>query len=184
MNQINAKIADGSTQGEWHIDWSVSPPRYSGSGSFNGVSLEDVSLPASASALLSSWVTGRTNLKYALEFSGRNGSDMLSSAHGQAEFAIPSGISHALALQVDKPTHFQALEGKCDIHHEVLEFLPSKFKAENRIYEVRGTISVADNQAKLTVNNSSTQWQISGRLDSPDVVAQRLTAQNTSAKAQ
>lgn len=184
MNQINAKIADGSTQGEWHIDWSVSPPRYSGSGSFNGVSLEDVSLPASASALLSSWVTGRTNLKYALEFSGRNGSDMLSSAHGQAEFAIPSGISHALALQVDKPTHFQALEGKCDINHEVLEFLPSKFKAENRIYEVRGTISVADNQAKLTVNNSSTQWQISGRLDSPDVVAQRLTAQNTSAKAQ
>jgi uncharacterized protein involved in outer membrane biogenesis len=177
MNQINARMADGTTQGDWRFDWSASPPRYTLNGSVSGVSLEDVQFTPSISSLLSSWITGKTNLKYAIEFSGRNRADMLTSAQGHAEFAVPNGVSRALALQPTKPTRFQALQGKCDLNHQVLEFSPSKFKAENRIYEVRGTISLENNQARLTVNNSSTQWQITGTLENPDVVSQRLTAQ-------
>jgi AsmA family/AsmA-like C-terminal region len=181
INHINAKMANGTTQGEWRVDWHASPTRYTGAGSINGVSLEDVPLPSSISSLLGSWVSGRTNLNYALDLSGSNGPAMLASAQGHAEFAVPSGVSRALMLQEGRPTRFQALQGKCEINHQVLELLPSKFKAENRIYEISGTISLADKQANLRVTNSTAQWHISGGLNSPDIASQRLTAQDISA---
>ena len=55
----------------------------------------------------------------------------------------------------------------------------SKFKAENRIYVLSGTISLAEKQAKLKVSNSVTQWEITGNLEKPNVAAQRLTAEKT-----
>lgn len=178
ISQINAKMAGGSTQGEWHIDWHASPVHYTGMGTMNGVSLDDLSLPASVSSLLSSWISGRASLSYNMDFSGANGPIMLSSAQGQAEFAVANGASRMVTLQEPKPMRFQSLQGKCSINHQVLEFQPSKFKAENRIYEISGTISLAEKRANLKVTNSTAQWQISGGLDSPDIVSRRLTAQD------
>ena len=78
----------------------------------------------------------------------------------------------------------RAMQGRCAIDHEILQLLESKFKAENRIYEVSGIISLADKQAKLKVSNSATQWEITGALDKPNVVSQRLTAQRVSTHTQ
>jgi hypothetical protein len=184
INHINGRMAGGTTQGEWRIDWHASPARYTGAGSITGISIEDLTLPPSFSELLNTWISGKTTLNYALEFSGAKASEMLASAKGHAEFAMPAGISRSIALQQGRPLRFQALQGKCEINHQVLELLPSKFKAENRIYEISGTISLADKQANLKVSNSTAQWQISGGLNSPDIASRRLTAQETSAQVQ
>jgi hypothetical protein len=180
INHISGRMAAGTTQGEWRIDWHASPTRYTGAGNITGVSAEDLILSPSFSELLNTWVSGKATLSYALEFSGAKSSEMLASARGHAEFAMPSGISRSIALQPGRPLRFQALQGKCEINHQVLELLPSKFKAENRIYEISGTISLADKQANLKVSNSTAQWQISGGLNSPEIASQRLTAQETS----
>lgn len=184
INQINARLANGTTQGEWHIDWHNSPARYTGTGTLNNVSLEDLSLPASVSSLLNSWISGRTTLSYNIDFSGATGPVMFSSAKGQVEFAVANGSSRMVALQESKPMRFQSLQGKCAINHQVLELQSGKIKAENRIYEISGTISLADKRANLKVSNSTAQWQISGGLDSPDIVSRRLTAQDVSNHAE
>lgn len=180
INHISGRMAGGTTQGEWRIDWHASPVRYAGTGNITGVSAEDLILPPSFSELLNTWISGKTTLNYALEFSGAKTSDMLASAKGHAEFAMPAGVSRSIVLQEGRPLRFQALQGKCEINHQVLELLPSKFKAENRIYEISGTISLADKQANLKVSNSTAQWQISGGLNSPEIASRRLTAQETS----
>jgi hypothetical protein len=184
LDHINARIADGSVQGDWRIDWTTSPARYAGSGAVTGVSLEHLPLPDAASSLLASWITGKTNLEYSLELSGTGGEELLTSARGHAEFTMVNGLSRALTLESSRPTRLQNLQGRCEINHEVLELLESKFKAENRIYEISGTISLADKQAKLKVSNSATQWEITGALEKPNVVSQRLTAQQMSPNAQ
>ena len=184
IDHINARIADGTLQSDWNIDWNGSPARYAGSGTITGASLEHLPLSDSATSLLASWVTGKTNFRYSLDFSGNNGDEMLASARGQAEFTIANGLSRALTLESSRPTRFQSLQGKCAIEHEILELPESKLKAENRIYEIGGTISLADKQAKLKVSNSATQWEITGALEKPNVVAQRLTAQKVSAHDQ
>ncbi|HEY6350380.1 MAG TPA: AsmA-like C-terminal region-containing protein [Candidatus Angelobacter sp.] len=178
VNNIHTAIADGSMQGEWKIDWSTAPANYSGTGILTAVSPDSVPFPASA--LLGSWISGKTNLKYSLDMAGADASAMLASARGHAEFTVMNGVSRALNLQSSKPIRFQNLQGQCDINREVLELLPSKFKAEDRIYEISGTISLADKQANLKVSNSATQWEITGTLEKPSVAAQRLTAQQVS----
>ena len=177
ITDIHAGIADGSMQGKWGIDWSGSPVRYSGTGTISGVSPERLDLPASIAPLLGSWISGKTSLTYALDLSGQTAVEMLDSAKGNGDFVVANGTSRALALDGAKPTRFQALQGKCAVNHAILELLPSKFKAENRIYDISGTISFAEKQAKLKVSNSATQWEITGSLEKPTVAAQRLTAQ-------
>jgi len=46
-----------------------------------------------------------------------------------------------------------------------------------------GTISLANKQAKLKVNASGTQWEITGTLEKPEITPQPLTAQTASAHA-
>ena len=178
ISNIHSALADGSMQGEWKIDWSTSPARYSGAGTLTGVSADSVPFPASE--LLGSWITGKTNLKYSLGMTGADAAEMLASAKGNAEFTVMNGISRALTLESSKPIRFQSLQGRCEINHEVLDLLASKLKAENRIYEISGTISLADKQANLKVSNSATQWGITGTLEKPNVAAQKLTARQIS----
>lgn len=180
IDHINARIGDGTLQSDWHIDWNSSLTRYGGTGTVTGVSLEGLPLSDSDTSLLASWITGKTNFKYSLDFAGSKGEEMLASARGHAEFSVVNGISHAMTLESVRPTRFQTLQGKCAINHEVVELLESKFKAENRIYEISGTISLADKLAKLKVSNSATQWDVTGALEKPNIVAQRLTAQKVS----
>jgi hypothetical protein len=176
ISNINAKVAEGSTQCEWRLSWNAFPTKYVGSGKLTEVSPERLTLPGSASILLTSWLSGKTNLTYSLELAGDNAADIFAGAKGRGELAMANGVSHALTLEPGKPTRFQGLEAAFQLDHSVLELLPSKFKAENRIYDVSGTISLADKQAKLKVSNSATQWEITGALERPQVVTQRLTA--------
>lgn len=178
VSNIHSGIADGSMQGEWKIDWSNSPPRYSGTGTLAGVSLDNIPFPDSA--VLASWISGKSNLKYSLDMAGSQGSGLLASAKGRLEFTMTNGVSRALTLESAKPTRFQTLQGRCEINREVLELLAMNLRAENRIYEISGTISLASQQANLKVRNSATQWQVTGTLEKPAIAAQRLTAQQLS----
>jgi hypothetical protein len=180
LSHINAKIGDGVLEGDWSMDWTASPARNSGTGTITGVSPEHVPLPESASPLLASWISGKTNLRYSLAFQGNSAPEMLANAQVRAEFTVANGLSRAVMLEPARPTRFQQLEGRCEISHQVLELRESKFKAEKGIYEMSGTIFLAQKQAKLKVSNSATQWEITGALEKPRVAAQRLTAQQIS----
>jgi AsmA-like C-terminal region len=176
INDISTRIADGLAQGEWRVDWHASPVRYTATGILTGVSPERLTLPEPAGALLASWISGKTRVKYSLNLAGATGAEMLAGSQGEAEFVVANGLSRALTLESAKPVRFQNLEGTCTIDHGVLKLNGSKFKAENRIYEISGTISLADKQAKLKVTNSASEWHITGGLEKPKIAAQRLAA--------
>ncbi len=179
LSQISARIGDGTTEGSWRVDWNASPVRYSGSGTLTGVSPEHLEMP-----LLTSWITGKSNVKYTLNLAGNDGTAILSSAGGQVEFAVNNGVSQALTLEALRPTKFQNLQGSAEINRSVLKLITSKFKAENRIYIVSGTVSLADKQAKLTVSDGANHWDITGALDKPNVAAPKLIPQEASAHVQ
>ena len=176
VNRISAKVAGGTTEGSWRIDWSSSPVRYAGSGTLTAVSAEHTGFP-----VLASWITGRTNLLYSLDFKGDTPADMLASSAGKVELNVANGISQALVLENTRPTRFQAFQGNIQIENAVLKLLTSKFKAENRIYDVSGTVSLTDKQAKLMVSDGATRWAITGDLDKPVIAAQRPPAQEAAA---
>jgi AsmA-like C-terminal region/AsmA family len=177
VNQVAAKVGGGSTQGEWKIDWSGNQPRYSGTGSVEGVAMDRVGPPDTVAGQLAQWVSGKAQVSYSTHFEGKSPQEMFSSAGGRLEFQVSNGASRMLTLDAGRPLRFNALQGALEIDRQSLKILPSKFKAENRIYLMSGTVSLANKQAKLKVSTSGTQWEITGALEKPQITPQPLTAQ-------
>jgi hypothetical protein len=173
-----AKTAGGSTSGDWKIDWSTDTPRYNGAGKLDAVFLEHwPTQPDSLTALLASWISGKSDMKYSTHFEGKTAAEMLSSAAGRVEFTVTNGTSRALLLEASKPLKFQNAQGDVELDKGVLKVQASKFKAETRIYVMSGTVSLANKQAKLKMSNNGSQWEITGAVDKPQIVAQPITAQ-------
>ena len=183
VNHIAAKLSGGSTQGEWKIDWSGSQPHYAGTGSCDGVALDRVSPPDTVAGQVAQWISGKGQLSYSVHFDGKSQAEMLSSAAGRVEFQVGNGSSKALLLEAARPLKFQMAQGALELDRQSLKVLPSKFKAENRIYIMSGTMSLANKQAKLKVSTSGTQWEITGALDRPQIAPQPLTAQAAPARS-
>ncbi len=183
LNRVTAKMAGGTTQGEWKIDWSGSQPRYTGSGSIEGVMLERVSPQNTVAGQVAQWIAGKAQVSYAVHFEGKTPQEMATSTAGRVEFEVSNGISRLLALDAGRPLRFNGVQGALEIDKEAIKVLPSKFRAENRIYQLSGTMSLANKQAKLRVNTSGTQWEITGALEKPEITPQPLSAQATPAHA-
>ncbi len=177
LSHIAAKLAGGTTQGDWKIDWSGSLPRYSGSGSMDSVALDRVSPPDTVAGQVAQWIAGKAQVSYSVHFEGKDEAEMLSSTAGRVEFQVGNGSSRALLLDAGRPMKFQVAQGALELDRQSLKVLPSKFKAENRIYMVSGTISLANKQAKLKVNTTGTEWSVTGALDRPQITPQTQTAQ-------
>jgi hypothetical protein len=182
VNQVAAKLGGGAVAGEWHADWTGSQPRYTASGTLSGAALDHLASPTPFISTLTSWVTGKTDAKYSFHFEGKTAQDMLSSAAGRAEFTVLNGSSRVLLLEASKPLRFQSFQGAVELEKQTVKVLPGKFKAENHIYEVSGTVTLADRQAKLKMSNGGSGWEITGALDRPRIAAQPLAAQTTSAR--
>lgn len=176
VSHLAAKVGGGSTQGEWKIDWSGSQPNYTGTGSVDGVALERVGPPETAAGQVAQWVSGKTQVSYSTHFEGKTPQEMFASATGKAEFQISNGASKILLVEADKPLRFNGAQGAVELDKQALKVLPSKFKAENRIYTMSGTISLANKQAKLKMSTTGTQWEINGALEKPQILPQPLTA--------
>jgi len=180
-SQISAKLGGGSFDGEWSADWKVTPTRYTASGRLVGVALDHLAPPAETPSLelLAVWVAGKADGKYAFHWEGRNGQEMAASAAGKMEFLVANGNSRALQLEAAKPLKFQTLEGSVELEKRVLKVLPSKFRAEKRIYEVSGTVNLADQRTRLKVSNGVASWEVTGAANSPQISPQPITAQSS-----
>jgi hypothetical protein len=148
-----------------------------------GVTLERVSPQNTVAGQVAQWIAGKAQVSYTTHFEGKTPQEMAASAGGRVEFQVSNGTSRALALDAGRPLRFVGAQGALEIDKQAIKILPSKFRAENRIYQLSGTMSLANKQAKLKVNTSGTQWEITGSLEKPEITPQPLTAQAAPAHA-
>src|SRR5262249_32980665 len=115
VNRIVAKLAGGSTLGEWKVDWSGTQPRFTGSGSVEGVALDRVGTPETVAGQISDWANGKAQVSYSAHFEGKNATEMFASAAGRVEFQVSNGVSKMLTLDGIRPLKFQALQGAAEM---------------------------------------------------------------------
>ena len=182
ISRINAHLGGGTVEGEWRADWSDATPHFAASGKFTGVATDRITSSGPDFALATSWVNGRTDAKYSLHFDGASLDEMLGSAAGHFEYVVANGMSKLITLDGGKPLHFQSLQGAMDLEKQTLKILPSKFRAESRIYDLSGTVSLADRQAKLKLSSNSSRWDITGALDKPLIAGPPASSETTAAR--
>jgi hypothetical protein len=95
---------------------------------------------------------------------------------------VSNGSSLAILVDGARPLKFQSFEGAVQVDRQSLKVLPSKFRAENRIYELSGTVSLVEKQARLRLSNSGSRWEITGTLENPVIVAQQARAETAAAR--
>jgi AsmA protein len=187
IRHISARLGGGSVDGEWQADWTNATPRYAAQGKLAGVALDHISVsapPASVMDVLTSWISGKADARYSAHFEGKNTQEMLASAAGKIDFDVAGGSSRTLRLEAEKPLKFQSLQGVVELEKQTLKVLPSKFRAESRIYEVSGTLTLADKQARLKVSNGGMRWEVTGDLEKPQVSPQPIAAKTTTVRTQ
>jgi AsmA protein len=184
-NHVSARLAGGNVEGEWRSDWTGSTTRYIASGKLTGVILDQLTAPTGAPSLelLTAWLTGKADVNYSLRCEGRNEQELTASAAGQLEFSVANGSSRSLQLEASRPLKFQSVQGDLQVEKQVLKVLPSKFRAEKRIYEVSGTITLVDRRVRLKVTNGGSQWEVTGPVDSPQISPQPMTAQSSTVRS-
>jgi hypothetical protein len=181
-SHITGKLGGGSTEGEWRADWAGTQPHHTVSGTLSGVFLDRLGSSPSTD-LLASWIQGKADAKYSFHFEARTEQEMLSSATGHADFTLGAGNSRVLLLEASKPVRFQSFQGAVELEKQTLKVLPtSKFRADNRVYEMSGAVNLADRQARLKISDGASRWEIAGALDRPRITAQPTAVQTTSAR--
>jgi hypothetical protein len=182
VSRINARLGGGSMDGEWRADWSSPSPHFTASGKFTGVATDRITSDGPDFALVSAWVNGHADAKYSLHFDGKSLDDMINSAAGHVEYLVTNGTSKALTLDGAKPLRFQSLQGAMDLEKRTLKVLPSKFRAESRIYDLSGTVSLADKKARLKLSSNSSRWEITDALEKPQIAGPPVSSETTDAR--
>jgi hypothetical protein len=132
--------------------------------------------------LLTGWISGRADLRYSGDFEGATPASMRNSASGRIEYLVSNGSSRAILVDGARPLRFQGFQGALQVEEQSLKVLPSKFRAESRVYDLTGTVSLVDKLARLRLSNSSSRWEITGPLDRPLTTAQQARAETAAAR--
>src|SRR5262249_44606831 len=99
LSGLNGEVLGGAISGVWEASFNAKPPKYTGSGNLENVSLEDAS-----ELMHDRWVAGTGTAKYEFSTAGWNLRDLLSSAKLDADFSITdSSFPHVVLTTTSGP---------------------------------------------------------------------------------
>jgi hypothetical protein len=138
ISDLRAELMGGKHVGEWQGDFTVSPPVYTGSGTFTAVSLQQA-----ADAMHDSWVSGTAGGSYRLSGSGANSSEFWQSAEGELQFDLRDGVLPHVTLKDDEgPLRVAHWDGRARLHTGKIELDKGKLISSLGAYEISGSASL------------------------------------------
>ena len=167
VSDLRADLLGGHHSGAWSADFTVSPPRFSGSGNIARLSMAQL-----ASLMHDNWATGTTNAKYSLAMSGLNPAALRDSASGSAVFTWDGGsLRHVTLDNRGAPIAFSEFGGSVTLQNGTLTLTNCKLQSAGDHYAVKGTASFERNLDLRFERTGGRIYGVSGPLDKPRVEA-------------
>jgi hypothetical protein len=178
LTNFKAQTLAGKAIGEWQADFSSRPPGYSGSGSFDGVSLAAV-----ADLTQNAWIDGSGAAKYDFKASGWGLQDLLDSANLTGNFVIRDASFPGIALtspsRVLRASNFS---GKILLREGQFSFPDAKLESPSSVYKVSGTVSLTGGLNLRMTSESAPGFALSGTLLKTRVSTLPITATQAALK--
>ena len=160
LADFKASCLDGTATGKWEANFTAKPPEYSGSGSFEGVSLASV-----AALMRNDWVDGSGRARYDFKASGANINDLLNSAEVNARFSILEGtFPRVVFAQASGPLRAADFSGTLRLSDGNFSFQETKLTSGSEVYSVSGTVSLGGALNLKALNGTVGGYAISGTL--------------------
>jgi hypothetical protein len=163
--ELKADVLGGQHLGNWDADFTASPPKFYGSGSFKKVAMAQVS-----AQMHDAWATGTLAGQYTIGLAGLNQAELASSATGSADFKWMNGSARRISLGGKAaPLSFSSFKGEIGLRNGSLSCQLCVLKASDAEYTVTGRAGL-DRSLDLKLDRSgATAYTITGPLGEPNV---------------
>lgn len=165
VSDFQANFLAGHHSGDWHADFTVQPPQYSGSGTFQRVRLDQL-----AEAMNGDWITGTATVGYQVSTSGLGASELFSSATANLQIEVLAGSLPHIVLEASAaPLQMRHLTTHLLLHDGKIDIRTGQIETGTEIFRLSGTASLAQIlDLKLTRDDAS-GFSITGTLNQPHV---------------
>ncbi len=175
---LKGQTLGGKATGEWQADFSARPPAYTGSGSFDGMSLGAV-----ADLTHNTWIDGSGAAKYEFETSGWGLQDLLDSANLTGNFVVRDGSFPHIALTSQSGVlHASNFSGNISLREGQFSFPDAKLDSPSGVYKVSGTVSLTGGLNLKMTGEGAPGFTLSGTLLKTRVSAIPITAAQAALK--
>jgi len=137
LSDIRGDFLEGTATGNWKADFASKPPKYSGSGNFEQVSLANV-----AELMHDGWIDGLGNASYEFKASGASLQDVLSTADLTTSFDVSGSFPHLVLTRESGPLRVTNFSADIHLHDGVFSFQEAKLNSGSEVYTVSGTASI------------------------------------------
>ncbi len=163
LSNLRADVLGGKQRGEWQVNFSAKPPRYTGAGTLQRVALGQV-----ADLTRDGWITGSATASYRITANGYTAAELFSSADATVRFEVRDGLLPHIAL-TGAPLRVRRFAGRLLLRDGKFDIQEGKLEAPNGIYQVSGTVSLGRNLNFKLLRDATHGFSISGTLSEPHV---------------
>jgi uncharacterized protein involved in outer membrane biogenesis len=175
LSNLRGDLLGGKHLGDWQADFSVKPPGYSGSGTLQGIDLQQL-----AQAMHDGWVTGTATATYRASASGAGAGELISSAKANLKVEVRDGLlPHIVLTEGNEPLHIRRLVGNLVLRDGRFEIQQGKLETPGAIYQLSGTASLTRTLDLKLMRSGAPGFNIIGPLTEPRVAP--VKAQETRA---
>jgi hypothetical protein len=178
LSNLRGEVLGGKHTGEWRADFNKRPPLYSGSGTLNGIMLEQL-----GENMHDGWIAGTATATYGAKASGWTTEDLFTSGSGSVQVEVFDGLLPHLALAGENdPLRINHFAGRLLFQDGQFQLEQAKLQTSGGTYQVSGTASL-DRVLDLRIMRDATSgFRVTGTLEQPHVVVSTTPATQAALK--
>lgn len=161
LTNMRGNLLDGQISASWKADFSARPTAYSGTGSFEGVSLSSI-----ASLMHTEWIDGAGSANYRFKTAGFSIHDLLNAADLDAHFTVKDGVfPHVVLTDGAEPLRASVFSGQIALQQGNFSLDDTELITADGVFNLSGTASLAGNLDLKMTGENSPGYNVSGTLD-------------------
>jgi hypothetical protein len=167
LSNVRGNLLGAQTGANLKADFSAHPPVYSGTGTFDGVSLTAI-----AGLMNTDWIDGSGSASYRFKTTGWTIQDLLNKGELSADFTLKDGaFPHVVLTEKSEPLQTSVFSGQLAFRDGNFSLADTELVTEDGIFNLSGTASLAGVLHLKMTRDNSTGYNLSGTLDETRVTA-------------
>jgi uncharacterized protein involved in outer membrane biogenesis len=165
VSNLRGDVLGGKHIGEWEADFTAKPPEYSGSGTLERVSLDQLS-----TSMNDDWITGSATATYRLKASGLDATELFASVVSTLTMDAQDGTLPHIALgEGTGPLQMRRLAARLSLRDGEFEIQEAKLDTTTGVFQVSGTASLTRVLNLKLTREGAPGFNVTGTLTEPHV---------------
>ena len=165
VSNLRGDVLGGKHIGEWEADFTAKPPEYSGSGTLERVSLDQLS-----TSMNDDWITGSATATYRVKASGLDATELFASAVSTVTMDARDGTLPHIALgEGTGPLQIRRLAARLSLRDGEFEIQEAKLDTTTGVFQVSGTASLTRVLNLKLTREGAPGFNVTGTLTEPHV---------------